>query len=984
MSNIRPYIIINGKDSRTITGLLITSLPPISKPAQRTLTETIDGKDGDSNIKLGFSAYDKPLGIALTYGYNVDDVISFFNSEGVITFSNEPDKYYRFEILEAIDFEKLIRFKTATVTIHTQPYKFSTTEEAKEFTTKEFNITNSGNTDSRPNLVITGEGATTMQINGKTALSIDFGDAEQTLLIDAEGMNAYYTNNIKNIEADITPKQDLHGFDSPFIDSDVVNKVPYLSRSLAGTAERIGNYEYNKLIGGTVAFNQLVENGDFSNGVTGWSANGSTISASGNKCTVTVTGSFAGVVKYGMVNSIKALSGHKFFMSCYVKNDTDYPVSIAFNNQSNYTQLIFAPSVTPNNSGYSQTIGTYTSDTDALGYLFIRRGTTNYTPNETFEVSNVNFIDLTQMLGATIADYIYSLEQAQAGAGVAYFRALFSADYYPYNAGELMSVKTSAHVTKKANNTVIQTVALDPNLELRGVPKLDDNNKLYYDGDTYKSNGTITRRFGIVDLGTLNYSYISEYTTFYSVLPAPAVYMTPNLIAGKFYTTSTTYYADAPDKSIGVYMDSNGYIGIKDTAYSDGTALKTALDGVYLVYELATYTTEQGIAFTNPIAIDANGSEEFTDSRAVAIPVGHESYYANICDIEGFTEVNLVRAGVNLWDGTGEDGKGMGRDGGTYPNATLFVTDYIKIKPNAVYYLNSANWQNWVNIYTEPNLSGFVGQGSIVNSNFVAPANCYYARFTGSLANKATACINYPASDTDYHAYSGEIFNAEFLEDDTPLTVYGGKYNFLTGLLEITQKKEIYNGSENWRVHPTDVTAWFYYTNNIFKNETTNIISNMFKYDARRWNEQGTVWTLYNQIHVRPNNAIAPSGQTAQGLAEFIAFLNDNPLEICAELAEPIFIELDAQAISALLGINNFYADTGDVTVTFVNDGQDETQTGIIVTFDLDESDLNKGDLANRLVSGNYDNIRLKAGSNAIKFTGSVNAVGFDKYSRWL
>ena len=48
--------------------------------------------------------------------------------------------------------------------------------------------------------------------------------------------------------------------------------------------------------------------------------------------------------------------------------------------------------------------------------------------------------DLTQMFGSTIADYIYSLEQANAGAGVAYFRSLFPKPYYDYNAGELLSV----------------------------------------------------------------------------------------------------------------------------------------------------------------------------------------------------------------------------------------------------------------------------------------------------------------------------------------------------------------------------------------------------------------------------------------------------------------------------------------------------------------------------------------------------------------
>lgn len=37
---------------------------------------------------------------------------------------------------------------------------------------------------------------------------------------------------------------------------------------------------------------------------------------------------------------------------------------------------------------------------------------------------------------------------------------------------------------------------LDSSLTLRGIPKLDADNQLYYDGDTYQSDGTVTRNFG--------------------------------------------------------------------------------------------------------------------------------------------------------------------------------------------------------------------------------------------------------------------------------------------------------------------------------------------------------------------------------------------------------------------------------------------------------------------------------------------------------
>ena len=97
------YIIWKGIDSKTITGLLISKLPPISKPKLRVQETTIDGVDGSIIEELGYETYDKSISIGLTRGFDIDEIIKYFTGEGDVVFSNEPNKYYKAKIIEKID-----------------------------------------------------------------------------------------------------------------------------------------------------------------------------------------------------------------------------------------------------------------------------------------------------------------------------------------------------------------------------------------------------------------------------------------------------------------------------------------------------------------------------------------------------------------------------------------------------------------------------------------------------------------------------------------------------------------------------------------------------------------------------------------------------------------------------------------------------------------------------------------------------------------
>ena len=191
---MRNYVIINGVNSTTINGLAINEMPPITKPSIRTNTEEIDGRDGDIVTRLGYSAYDKEMTIGLYGSYDLDEIMSYFNQSGTIIFSTETDKYYNFEILEQIDYEKLLKFKTATITMHCQPFKYEVNETPIALVSGDNIVINKGNIYSKPIIYIEGTGTITISLGGNQVFNIVMGDNTE-IEIDIEKLEAYNPND---------------------------------------------------------------------------------------------------------------------------------------------------------------------------------------------------------------------------------------------------------------------------------------------------------------------------------------------------------------------------------------------------------------------------------------------------------------------------------------------------------------------------------------------------------------------------------------------------------------------------------------------------------------------------------------------------------------------------------------------------------------------------------------------------------------------
>lgn len=197
-------VTLNGVNSTTIRGLLIQELPAITRPKMRTLQTVVDGRAGDIITDLGYEAYDRELRVGLHGSFDIDAVIAFFNGSGEAVFSNEPGKVYDYEFIEKVDYERLLRFRTARIKMHVQPYKHSATEgtitKTMSGTSGTFTVTNSGNTVAKPVLDIIGSGTISLSVPDgilTRAFAVNMAnDAE--VIIDTEAVEAYYGDARKN------------------------------------------------------------------------------------------------------------------------------------------------------------------------------------------------------------------------------------------------------------------------------------------------------------------------------------------------------------------------------------------------------------------------------------------------------------------------------------------------------------------------------------------------------------------------------------------------------------------------------------------------------------------------------------------------------------------------------------------------------------------------------------------------------------------
>lgn len=384
------------------------------------------------------------------------------------------------------------------------------------------------------------------------------------------------------------------------------------------------------------------------------------------------------------------------------------------------------------------------------------------------------------------------------------------------------------------------------------------------------------------------------------------------------YTVSKTLGA----RLLAKYTNVLPAIGVGTLGGADptGTALKytvtTGADAQYIVAYVYNSSIDAGLTFeqiANTIQIE-EGSTATTWTP-----------YSNICPITGFTGAEITDRGVNLWDGTGEDGKAMGGAGTTYDAPTAFATDYVMVKPSTTVYINPTNWQNWVDWYDASKT--FISQETASSGLITSPYNAVYGRFTGRLAEKAGASINYPSTDTAYHASVGATHDITW--QDEAGTVYGGTIAYLGGdmwRLTATHYLYVYDGTEYFAKSGTALNGFY---NNLVVDARPHSWPQM-KSSPYNDGVKCSMFAITNAANYYKNNygcmyldsghnfSCEPSvfGTTAESFKAKLAelYAAGTPVTVCCAIAEPQVHDLTGEELATVLGTNNVFSNTGDVT----------------------------------------------------------------------
>lgn len=345
------------------------------------------------------------------------------------------------------------------------------------------------------------------------------------------------------------------------------------------------------------------------------------------------------------------------------------------------------------------------------------------------------------------------------------------------------------------------------------------------------------------------------------------------------------------------------------------------------IYNVYPVETAQGIIVSFSDGADGIPMKSLVANISPVQEGEGEPSPSNVRPITGWTECNVTRTGINIWNESVERGTISSITGMDVKSSNNYRSiGYIPCKPNTKYYaffgsgegVGSESTGLYIRCY-DANKNYINSLTSVIEDVITTPTNCYYIRLvitnlTGDYTNDIS--INYPHTVTGYVHHTGNTTHSVAFPIEAG-TVYGGTLDVTSGVLTVTYGITILDGTQTWIY----LSEGYYTRINNMKLGFLNPQSLCDRLPFVLGTSNPGIQLGYNgntnaSLFVRQAETL--TGATTP--SELNEWFSKNNTTVIYPLATPITYQLSANQINTLYKQNNVWADSGNISVDYRTD----------------------------------------------------------------
>ena len=294
---------------------------------------------------------------------------------------------------------------------------------------------------------------------------------------------------------------------------------------------------------------------------------------------------------------------------------------------------------------------------------------------------------------------------------------------------------------------------------------------------------------------------------------------------------------------------------------------------------------------------------------------------SNVRTISGWTGVNIIKCGKNLFDYTNAtyDKEINAVNGELLDASNWCVSDYMRVKPNTTYSASNLSSRGAACYALYDKNKNFITRGAentALNATTIitTDSNTRFVRLSVRYGNdEYLSSIFEEGSATSYEPYNETIISVDWTSDAG--IIYGGYIDLISGAVIATNDCFVFDGSpdEPWQLNGAD---GFYYNKNLYESPSPGV-EMCDQYKAVQNSSTGFMHEGECALNAAGYllQIFDTSESTTTGWRDK---LNESPITVIVQKPEPVVVAtLSSSQLNSLKGVNNYWSDADSIEVVY-------------------------------------------------------------------